>query len=172
VATNKRELQSRYYFLQRKNNGLNQMLSERVPSYFYFQSAVIPYRLENETLKLLLITNRKCKRWVFPKGVIETNMSPAESAEHEAFEEAGIKGHVYPTPIGDYQYPKWGGTCTVIVFLMEIVEILKEWPESEFRHRIWVSVEEAEKLVNESGLKETIRTLPSHIARIKNTSKK
>lgn len=148
------------------------MSTERVPSYFYFQSAVIPYQLDDESLKLLLITNRKCKRWVLPKGVVETNMSPAESAELEAFEEAGIKGNVFSTPIGDYQYHKWGGICTVKVFLMEIVEILKVWPESEMRHRIWVSAEEAEKLVNESGLKEIIHSVPVCISRITNTLKK
>ena len=89
---------------------------ERKPKWFYDQSGVIPYRVENGQIQLMVITSRGRKRWIIPKGVIEKDLSPAESAVKEAFEEAGIRGRVSEIPLGEYQYQKWGGTCTVQVF--------------------------------------------------------
>ena len=56
------------------------------PSNWYRQSAVIPYRLTDRTgtdfsaVEILLITSRKRKRWVIPKGIVEPYLSPLESA--------------------------------------------------------------------------------------------
>lgn len=71
-----------------------------VPEWMYRQSAVIPYRFGADGLEVLLITSRKRKRWVLPKGVVEPGMTPAGSAEKEAFEEAGIEGRVDDRPLG------------------------------------------------------------------------
>ena len=122
-----------------------------VPDWFYTQSAVVPFRLENGKIKILLITSRKKKKCIIPKGVVEPDFSTSDSAAQEAFEEAGIKGNIYPNPIGKYQYEKWGGTCTVTVFLMEIEKLIWEWPEN-FRNRIWVGVEEAKIYIKENKL--------------------
>ncbi|NIQ08741.1 NUDIX hydrolase, partial [candidate division KSB1 bacterium] len=108
----------------------------------YDQSAVIPFRFEEDDLQVMLITTRRSKRWIIPKGLIEDDMTADESAEMEAFEEAGIRGHVYPEVIGEYEYQKWGGICRVKVFLMKVESVLEEYPES-FRTRRWMTAEEA-----------------------------
>ena len=87
---------------------------------------------------MLLVTSRNGKRWIVPKGIIEPHMSAAESAMKEAFEEAGIRGIVYPKAIGEYHYQKWGGVCWMTMFLMEVEEIFDEWPECGFRKRQWL----------------------------------
>ena len=133
------------------------------PASFYNQSGVIPFRRDTSGLKILLITSLHRKRWIIPKGIIEDDLSPRESAEKEAFEEAGIKGRMYDNEIGEYQYRKWGGICTVKVFLFEVTELLETWPESGVRHRKWVSVEDAGKLVKEQPLKHLIGTVPTLI---------
>lgn len=54
------------------------------PEWFYRQSGVIPYRWQQEELQVLLITNRRNRRWVIPKGIVEPELSPAASAVKEA----------------------------------------------------------------------------------------
>ena len=134
-------------------------MNRKVPEYFYTQSAVIPYRERDGDLEILMITSRKRKRWVIPKGVKEPELSPQESAAKEAHEEAGIEGTVSLKPIGTYQYDKWGGTCTVDVFTMNVKTVLAEWEES-FRDREWVSVDEAVRRVSETELKRIVQRLP------------
>jgi 8-oxo-dGTP pyrophosphatase MutT (NUDIX family) len=133
------------------------------PNRFYQQSGVIPFRWENGEIKVLLITSRGSKRWIFPKGIIENGLSPADSAAQEAFEEAGIKGKVYSKPIGNYEYDKWGGTCHVQVFMMNVEEELEVWPESTFRDRKWMTTDEAFRLVEAEELKALLQNLPAII---------
>ncbi len=133
-----------------------------VPEYFYTQSAVIPYRERGGDVEILMITSRKRKRWVMPKGVKEPELSPQESAAKEALEEAGIQGAVSKVPIGSYQYDKWGGTCTVDVYTMQVSTVLDEWEES-FRDREWVSLDEAGRRVSEPELKRIVQLLPEFL---------
>jgi 8-oxo-dGTP pyrophosphatase MutT (NUDIX family) len=125
--------------------------------WIYNQSGVVPFRSEKGKAQILLITSRSRKRWVIPKGIIEPDLSPQESAQKEAYEEAGVSGKICGEAVGTYTYDKWGGTCTVKVFLLEVEKTLEDWPESYFRTREWMSVEEAVKRVDETDLKEIIR---------------
>ncbi len=140
------------------------------PSWIYNQSGAIPFRLHLEELEILLITSRRKKRWVIPKGIIEEDLSPEESAAKEAYEEAGVSGAVHPQMLGQYQYKKWGGTCTVKVYLLEVEEILEDWPESFFRDRQWVTIKEAQKRIEEEDLRKIIARLPETVT-LYNTEK-
>ncbi len=133
------------------------------PSYYYQQSAVLPIQGEGDALQLLLITSRTKKRWVIPKGVVDEGLTPKESAAKEALEEAGIEGDILPEQIGVYEYPKWGGTCQVKVFVMRVQTIHEQWLES-FRERVWLTCTEASQRVREEKLQEIIRQLPSFLA--------
>jgi len=128
-------------------------MTDKVPDWMYRQSAVIPRRDGKHGPEVLLITSRKKKRWVLPKGVVESGMTPPASAAKEAWEEAGIEGTVDETALGTYDYKKWGGTCTVEVFAMTAVTEAADWPEAHFRDREWVSLDEARRRVDENGLK-------------------
>jgi len=105
------------------------------PDHYYRQSAVIPYLLEDQKTKVMLITTQKKKKWTLPKGIIEPGWSPARSAAREAYEEAGIRGQVEQELFDRFEYDKWSGTCHVQVFLMEITEVLNQWPEQDQRQR-------------------------------------
>lgn len=48
------------------------------------QSGVIPYRIIEGKVEILLITTRKRQGWVIPKGGLCKGMSPHESAAKEA----------------------------------------------------------------------------------------
>jgi len=124
--------------------------------WMYNQSGVIPIRYRDGTLEILLITSRRKKHWVIPKGIIEGDLSPQDSAAQEAYEEAGIKGTIKPVSLGKYRYKKWGGTCKVEVFLMRVSEELEVWPEDYFRERKWLDLDSAVALVDEPGLKKLL----------------
>lgn len=133
------------------------------PAYYYNQSAVIPVRGRGDALRVLMITSRTKKRWVIPKGIVESDLTPAASAAKEALEEAGIDGLVRPEPIGSYEYEKWGGTCVVKVFVMEVETVHDQWLES-FRERAWVSLDEAVGRVKEVELQKILRLVPAFLA--------
>lgn len=124
-----------------------------VPEHFYRQSGVIPLRQRGEKTEVLLVTSRKGKRWVIPKGVIDPGSTAAASAVREAWEEAGIRGTVSEGEAGRYRYEKWGGICTVRVFFLTVEEEADEWPEMGTRQRVWLGVEEAAARIDEEDLR-------------------
>ena len=128
----------------------------------YRQSGVLVYRLSCGQPQLLLVTTRK-GRWTIPKGIVEPDLSPAESARSEAFEEAGVHGELVEESIGRFRYRKWGGTCTVEVFLLEATKMLPVWPEDDFRQRRWMPLSTAADTVKFAELSDLIRRAESHI---------
>ncbi len=125
------------------------------------QSGVIPYRIMGGKIEVMLITSSGGKRWVIPKGLIEPNMTPQDSAAKEAWEEAGVLGRVFPDLMGTYQYYKSGCTLQVEVFLLQVETVLENWPEAYKRKRQWVSIPKAIKRVDEPELKVILRDLPN-----------
>jgi len=127
------------------------------PSWFYKQSAVIPYRTVATKLEILLVTSRRKRRWIIPKGIIDPGTTAVESACKEAYEEAGVKGRSDQRVVGKYEYKKWGGTCVVKVFALEVKSVLGSWPEAELRKRKWMTKKQAVKQVEHPGLSAIIR---------------
>ena len=117
------------------------------PEWYYHQSAVIPYWTENGKTHILIITTRKRKKWTLPKGIVEPDLTPEESALQEAYEEAGIEGELHGGVFGNFQYSKWGGTCFVQVYLMKITKWHISWPEEHIRNRKPFSPDQAIQLI-------------------------
>ena len=136
------------------------------PAYYYRQSAVIPYRLQNDRVQIMLIGSSKRNHWVVPKGIHEPGMSAQKSAEREAYEEAGIRGTVSKSMLGEYEYVKWGANCKVEVYAMKVKEILpdSEWEETH-RGRKWFSTDEALGLIKEQSMRPMILSLADFIER-------
>src|ERR1041384_2040496 len=116
---------------------------------FIRQAAAIPHK----DGKVCLITSSNGKRWVIPKGLIDPGHTAGEAALQEAWEEAGLVGLLSPEPAGGYLYGKWGGTCHVTVFLMQVTEEAEDWPERSVRQRRWVSAAEALQMLDDEGLR-------------------
>jgi phosphohistidine phosphatase len=134
------------------------------PAYYYTQSAVIPYRIRDGRLEILLVRSSGDKHWVAPKGIIDPGHSPQEAALKEAWEEAGIEGEVDNEPLGSYRYTKWGAHCSVAVYPMTVKrEIpMDEWEEPE-RGRHWVSAEMASKMLKHKGLRPLVEILAQRL---------
>lgn len=127
---------------------------------FIQQSGVIPYRILDGEIEVMLITSSTGKRWVIPKGLIEPDMTPQDSAAKEAWEEAGLLGNVSPAIQGTYLYQKGGGIFRVQVFLLQVENVLEDWPEAGKRKRQWLSAAKAAKRVDEPELKQIFLNLP------------
>jgi len=121
------------------------------------QSAVIPFRIVNDTFEILLITSINSKKWIFPKGIIEKSQTAIEAAKQEAWEEAGVEGDILDILLGEYVYSKWGGICQVKVFPLHIKKVYNTWPEDDQRERCWVSFEKAIELIEKDELKKLLK---------------
>lgn len=134
------------------------------PAYFYTQSSVIPYRETEGKIEILIVTSRSGKSWVVPKGVVDPGLTPGESALKEAREEAGIEGELEQQSVGFYDYPKWGGTCTVEVFPMRVTRELDEaqW-EERHRRRAWVLPETAVGRLKQDELRVMVSELAKRL---------
>jgi 8-oxo-dGTP pyrophosphatase MutT (NUDIX family) len=122
------------------------------------QSGVLPYQYKNSTFYILLVTTSSKKDWIIPKGNIEQDLTPGESALKEAAEEAGIKGVITGESIGSYtfQKKKTGKICSVEVFPMKVEKEMIEWEEEGKRERSWCTPEEAAARVSNPQLKDLI----------------
>jgi 8-oxo-dGTP pyrophosphatase MutT (NUDIX family) len=127
------------------------------------QAGVIPYRKTRDGLEILLITSMKKKKWVIPKGFIEFNLSPFESAKKEAYEEAGVIGSNETIELGYFGNQKSIGICHVKVYAMEVTEMLDVYPEMNQRSRKWFKIQEASSAVNVKEISDMIATLETKI---------
>lgn len=112
--------------------------------------------------EILLITSRNTRRWIIPKGWVETDQTAAESAAREAFEEAGVTGRVADQPLGEYHYLKArkdgiGIPCRVEVFLLEVTGQADHFPEKGQRSQIWLPPGQAAMWLSDPGLRDIVR---------------
>ncbi|CAO4166025.1 hypothetical protein EEDFHM_00787 [Methylorubrum populi] len=87
---------------------------------------------------------------------------PYEAAAREAYEEAGVVGHVGKRPLGFYLYEKRlknrdAVLCQVKVFPLDVRKQLKKFPERGQREARWFPPSEAAEMVIEAGLAGLIR---------------
>ncbi|MBE0571276.1 MAG: NUDIX hydrolase [Ignavibacteriaceae bacterium] len=123
------------------------------------QSGVIPYRKKNGKTEVLLVTSIRRKKWIIPKGFIEYNMSPFQSAKKEAFEEAGVRGSNTTKILGSYTVRKNGSELLTKIYSMKVTRIFKDYPEKNLRKRKWFSIYDAAKKVEIDELATIIRRL-------------
>lgn len=122
------------------------------PPSWYRQSGAIPVRWKNGEPQVLLVTSNGGRRWIIPKGIVTERLAPAASAAKEAWEEAGVTGVVSRRMLGRYTYGKWGGTCTVLVYFLSVLDTHHVWPEERVRQRRWFSPKKAAARVAEPAL--------------------
>ena len=72
------------------------------------QVAALCWRRRKGTVEVLLVTSRETRRWVIPKGWPMDGLADYNAARREAFEEAGVEGHMRREPLGTFFYEKRG----------------------------------------------------------------
>lgn len=122
------------------------------------QVAALCWRTGKRGLEVLLITSLNSKRWILPKGWPEPELTAAENAAREAFEEAGVTGKIDAHRIGHYHYLKEkregsGMPVSVDVFALAVTKQLDDWPEKDLRTLAWMPLSEAIEKVSEPGVR-------------------
>jgi predicted phosphate transport protein (TIGR00153 family) len=130
------------------------------------QIAVLPYRRTGDALdapvEVLLVTSRRTRRWVVPKGGRIKGLPPHAAAAQEAWEEAGLLGAVCPTPLGHFEYRKnlTSGASRMVevdLFPFAVTDELTDWPEAAERERRWFPLAEAVEAVSDDSLRPLLR---------------
>jgi 8-oxo-dGTP pyrophosphatase MutT (NUDIX family) len=119
------------------------------------QFGAIPYTVIENRVVFLLITSRRTGRWIFPKGGAIDGKTPWEVAAHEAYEEAGVEGEMETVPLGTYRDVKGGIRrlpIEVELYPLRLTRQLDNWPEQNERHRHWVILPEARRLLANAHL--------------------
>ena len=126
------------------------------------QFGALCWRKHRDEVQVLLITSRRSKRWILPKGWPMHNQTPADAAATEAWEEAGVRGQAVDNCLGVYSYVKplrkSQAPVLVMVYPLAVTEIAGTWPEQHQRKRKWYSVRKAAKRLTEPGLRRIVAT--------------
>ncbi|MFV0359625.1 NUDIX hydrolase [Tropicimonas sp.] len=127
------------------------------------QYGALCYRMMHGEPQVLLITSRTRRRWIIPKGWPMKDISSAETARTEAWEEGGVRGKVIDRCIGFFSYVKQGDgdgpdqPCMVSVFPLKVKSLAGRYPEHKQRKRKWFSPKQASKKVAEPELRTLLR---------------
>ncbi len=124
------------------------------------QFGALCWRERKGEVQILLITSRRQKRWVTPKGWPMDGQTPAGAAEREAWEEAGVEGNIRSQCIGIFHYVKDDEDdlpCIVAIFPLKVKRLVKDWPERDERRRRWFTPRDAAAAVNEPELSSILR---------------
>ena len=121
------------------------------------QFGALCWRIKVDRVQVLLVTSRRSRRWIVPKGWPVDGATPVEAAGKEAREEAGVTGKAKSVCLGVFSYTKDLGEderlpCVVAVFPVKVTKQHGKWPEQDQRRRKWMSLKEASKAVDEKEL--------------------
>ncbi len=125
--------------------------------------AALPYRVREGIIEVLLITRRGRPGWIIPKGKVDRTLGPAESARHEAIEEAGVEGEPGPAPFDQYRHGGGADDPLVHVFLLRVTRELPTWPEAHERKRMWVRAQGAAGQVSDPGLARVLSAAAAYL---------
>jgi len=135
------------------------------------QYGALPYRFTpTAALEILLVTTRRSKRWIIPKGRPIKGLRPAKSAAREAFEEAGVRGKIGTKSVGLFNYHKLLDEegiqldCEVKVFPLLVKRQSENWPEIEQRLVQWVDSGKAVSMIKEPELKKLVAMFAKRVA--------
>ena len=122
------------------------------------QAGAIPYTIVKGQPVFLIVTSRSTGRWIFPKGDPIEGLQPWEVAATEALEEAGVEGEVEMQPVGVYRAMKTLAfrrkRIEIALYPLRVTRQLDEWAEQQVRHRHWVILKDAKRLLSEPRLAE------------------
>lgn len=120
------------------------------------QSGAVPYAWVDDEPAYLLITSRRTRRWIFPKGAVAHAMTAQASAAKEAWEEAGVRGEIGDHALGRYHTEKVDGRrrrwIAVELYPLLVTKQAEDWPERRGRRRHWATHRQARRLIDNPEL--------------------
>lgn len=134
------------------------------------QVAALPYRLRNNgDIDFLVITSRRTKRLIVPKGWPMNGKPDCVAAAIEAHEEAGVRGRIGGEPIGSFSYIKdlddVSVPVTASVYPLRVKKVKSRWKESDSRKRKWMSADKAAAMLSDRGLAQLVNDVWQTLAK-------
>lgn len=89
-------------------------------------------------------------------------LDDAHAAAQEAWEEAGVSGHVTGPALGNFGYVKLveegeATACRADVYPILVTSLSDDFPEAGQRQRKWVTFDQAAKIVEEPELRQILK---------------
>lgn len=143
------------------------------------QVAAVCFRVKRGGIEFLLVRTGS-GRWTFPKGCAEPDLTRAQSAALEAFEEAGVHGRIEEVSFARYFYRKRRAVRSASVHeeliihahLCEVSSIGR--PEESNRQPRWFSIEKAKRRLRERRAEfegaELVRVIDLAVIRVQKLS--
>ena len=120
------------------------------------QAGGIVWRAAGAGAEVLVVSDKnEHERWTFPKGDLEAGESPAEAAEREVREEAGVESRVL-APAGDLEFAHKGRHLRVRYFLLELTNRIGD---GDGRQVTWRSIDDALEALTFEGTRRLLRAL-------------
>jgi ADP-ribose pyrophosphatase YjhB (NUDIX family) len=122
------------------------------------EAGVLAFRRNHGDLEILLVSKKRSKNWGIPKGRVEPHLSFSELASKEAFEEAGVIGFISSNSVAMFRAKKRTKNelaqqiIDVWIYLLEVTDTRRKWPEMHKRETRWVSCKEAAQHLREPVL--------------------
>jgi 8-oxo-dGTP pyrophosphatase MutT (NUDIX family) len=127
-----------------------------------FQAGGIVIKDTKDGRKILLVTTRNGKRWIFPKGRVAKKESPEEAAQRETEEESGVRGRLLAY-VGAAEYKEDGDSVRVDYFLLRAEERVQGEEKRQVR---WCTIDEALDLIDSPALKKLLSRAWPEIERV------
>jgi|GEM_PF-240425 len=148
----------------RDSNVESKVKGERSSKEAPTRCAALPYRTGEGGVEVLLVTARSTGDWIIPKGKIDRDRGPRETAREEALEEAGVEGEIGLSPFDEYRHGGDDDDPLVAVFLLRVTDELPTWAEEEERDRAWMPIRQAAERVADPGLARILSAAAVHLA--------
>ncbi len=108
----------------------------------------VVYRKINDEVRYLLIKNKRSAHWGFPKGHMEKNETPEETAKREVLEETGIHIEIIPDFSLKSEYVIQGKVeKSVTIFMARTDDVQTIIQKEEIDDYIWLNYEKAIELL-------------------------
>lgn len=130
----------------------------------YSAGAVI-YRKQNDTYQFLIVQSVMDNKWGFPKGHIENQETPQETAKREVKEEVGLNPHFdfnFQTKIEYQLFNKNWKEVTFFLAKDDAKQKVVTQPE-EIKAARWISSAEAGKYLTEHGKADVLAKAEAYI---------
>ena len=118
------------------------------------KTGVVATREKNGQTEVLLVSTKN-NGWGVPKGNLMPELGKKKTALEEAYEEAGVLGEISDDRKATIEHPDW----TLDLYPMKISNLLKKWPEMDWREREWVPLKKVDKKLGYPALVECVEEL-------------
>ena len=112
------------------------------------QAAAVCYRWRGEQIEFLLVRTSDGHRWILPKGKRRLPELDWQTAQREAYEEAGVYGEISQQPLTIFRHYKKNRELLVPTFLLKVEST--HTPREQQRNPRWFTPEDAQSALSEN----------------------